>query len=242
MGELSLPCLTTVLHKHAKPAFRTDTCSSLGLRAKFNYMKIIGLIGGIASGKSAVAMELAALGAIVLDADRTAHEVINQPAVQRLLVDRWGERVVNAKGQIDRGVVAEIVFSGTVFSETKTASSELAFLEQTLHPRIRERHQARLTELAEQGTAVAVIDAPLLLEAGWRELCDSILFVNSPLEARLQRASLRNWTPEEFAKREACQMPIAEKQRQSTYILANTGTLADLRDRVRDFWASLDAP
>ena len=200
-------------------------------------MKIIGLTGGIASGKSAVAAELAALGAVVLDADRAAHEVIDSPTVQQALVERWGKEVLKASGEIDRGAIAE-----QVFSDDQKGRAELRFLEATLHPRIRKQFQTKLAELAAEGTAVAVIDAPLLLEAGWEDLCDSLVFVDSPLPDRLERASRRNWTEAEFTKREALQMPIAEKRGRSTYLLANAGSLESLRDQVRAFWASIGAP
>ncbi len=208
-------------------------------------MKIIGLLGGIASGKSAVATELAALGAVVLDADQAAHEVINLPTVQQALVERWGKSILKTSGEIDRAAVAQRVFAdGETDEETGRAELrflELRFLEGTLHPRIRQQFQAKLAELAAEGTAVAVIDAPLLLEAEWEKLCDRLVFVDSPLSDRLQRAKLRNWTEAEFAKREALQMPIAQKRKQSTHVLANSGTLADLHDQVRAFWASLEA-
>lgn len=200
-------------------------------------MKILGLTGGIASGKSAVAAELANLGAVVLDADRAAHEVINWPSVQQALLKRWGKNILKHDGKTDRSVIAE-----RVFSNQPAAESELQFLEKTLHPKIREQFESQLAELAADGTEVAVIDAPLLLEAGWRDLCKWLIFVDSPRDERLQRARLRNWTAEEFAKREACQMPIAEKREQSTHILANSGTLADLRDQVHALWASLELP
>ncbi len=199
-------------------------------------MKIIGLIGGIASGKSAVAAELATLGAVVLDADRTAHEVINLPTVQQALIARWGKDVLNASGEIDRAAVAR-----RVFSDEQKGRVELRFLEETLHPRIREQFQAKLAEQAAGGTAVAVIDAPLLLEAGWEKLCDSLVFVDSPRTDRLDRAKLRNWSEADFSKREALQMPIAEKRERATHVLANAGTAANLRDQVRTFWGSLEA-
>ena len=199
-------------------------------------MKILGLTGGIASGKSAVAAEMAALGAVVLDADRAAHEVIDLPSVQQVLVDRWGDKILSESGEIDRAAIAQ-----RVFSEEPTARTELDFLEQTLHPRIRARFEDWLAQLREQGTKLAVIDAPLLLEAGWEDLCDALIYVDSPRSDRLERAKLRNWTEEEFAKREAHQLPIAEKRQRSTHILANSGTLESLRDQVRDLWASLAA-
>jgi len=194
-------------------------------------MKILGLLGGIASGKSAVAAELAALGAVVLDADQAAHEVLHLPTVQQMLVERWGKEVLSASGEIDRVAVAR-----RVFSDEQADHSELRFLEEILHPRIREQFQAKLAELAAEGTSIVVIDAPLLLEAGWEKLCDSLVFVDSPRADRLERAKLRNWTAAEFAKREALQMPIAEKRKQATLVLENAGTLANLRTQVQAYW------
>ena len=198
-------------------------------------MKIIGLTGGIASGKSAAAAEFAALGAVVLDADQAAHEVLNWPSVQQLLIERWGNSILNPEAQINRAELAR-----RVFGEDENARSDLDFLEETLHPRIREQFEAKLADLRAQAIPAAIIDAPLLLEAGWASLCDCLVFVDSPREARLERARRRNWTAAEFDKREACQMPIAEKQTQSTHILDNSGTLASLRAQVRDLWSSLD--
>lgn len=200
-------------------------------------MKIIGLIGGIASGKSAVASEFAALGAVVLDADAAAHELINSPSVQQILVERWGESVVNPAGETDRGAVARRVFRDDLADRT-----ELRFLEETLHPRIRARFEVELAQEQAAGTSAVVIDAPLLLEAGWENLCDYLVFVDSSRQDRLDRAKRRNWTESEFAKREACQMSIAEKRERSTHILDNSGTLASLRDQVRACWASLKLP
>lgn len=199
-------------------------------------MKIIGLTGGIASGKSAVAAELARHGAVVLDADEAAHEAINLPSVQQALLQRWGTSILAPNGLIDRGAIARIVFS-----KSPNATRELQFLEETLHPRIREQFESELAELKAQQIKVAVIDAPLLIEAGWEGLCDSLLFVDSPQSDRLERAIQRNWTAAEFTKREGCQMPIDEKRSRSTHILDNSGTLASLRDQVRDFWVALEA-
>lgn len=197
-------------------------------------MKIIGLTGGIASGKSAVAAELAQLGAVVLDADQAAHEVINLPSVQQELVDRWGESVLDTNSKIVRSEVAQ-----RVFSDSPQAATELQFLEETLHPRIRQQFEAELDRLRAAGQKVAVIDAPLLLEAGWQSLCDSLIFIDSPRAARLERAIQRNWTEAEFTKREACQMPIAEKRKLATQILENSGSLPDLRGQVLQIWNAL---
>ncbi len=196
-------------------------------------MKVIGLIGGIASGKSAVATELAELGAKVLDADLAAHQAINLPEVKQALTNRWGTDILLPTGDVDRQKIA-----GLVFSEDSCRSENLRFLEKTLHPVIRRQFESELTQLTETGHGAAVIDAPLLLEAGWGNLCDAIVFVDSPRESRVQRALLRNWTEEQFTRREAAQMPIDEKRRQATYIIANHQSAQDLKNAVREFWES----
>ena len=199
-------------------------------------MFVIGLIGGIASGKSAVARELAKLGAVVLDADRTAHEVLNFPHVRSLLVQRWGAEILLPSGEIDRSRLADIVFS-----VSPTSKRELRFLEETLHPVIRSEFETALKRLRNEGEKTVVIDAPLLLEVGWEDLCNSVIFVDSPQNCRLDRARQRNWTIEQFSAREASQMPIEEKKRKADHLLSNSGTLQDLTDRVHSLWPVLRA-
>ncbi len=199
-------------------------------------MIIIGLVGGIASGKSAVAAELAEQGAVVLDADKAAHEFLNLPAIKQTLTSRWGAEVLLASGEIDRRAVASHVFSGTA-----EAAENLKFLEQTLHPAIRQRFETNLAQLAEEGKMAAVIDAPLLLEAGWGSLCDVVVFVDSSRDLRLRRAIQRNWTEEQFTHREAAQMPIDEKRRLATHTIANDGSLQDLKKATQEVWEAISS-
>ncbi|MCA9232701.1 MAG: dephospho-CoA kinase [Planctomycetales bacterium] len=194
-------------------------------------MQILGVVGGIASGKSAVSAELAALGAVVLDADQAAHSAINLPEVKQQLVDRWGVGVLAESGDVDRAAVARRVFSGS-----GEDNAELRFLEQTLHPRIRQQFQAELARLAPTGVPAVVIDAPLLLEAGWENLCDEVIFVDSARRVRLARAAQRGWTEQDFSRREQAQMPIEEKKRKATQIIRNDGTRAALKARVFEIW------
>lgn len=198
-------------------------------------MLIIGLTGGIASGKSAVAAELAQLGAVVLNADEAAHRVINYPDVKQTLVERWGKEILLSGGEVNRTAVA-----ARVFSPDQANTEEREFLENLLHPRIRLEFEPELEKLKNAGVPAAVIDAPLLLEAGWDEVCDVLLFVDSPRKDCQRRAELlRNWSPADFAAREAAQMPIEEKRRRATQTIANDGTLEQLRMRVHEFWLLL---
>ncbi len=197
-------------------------------------MHILGLTGGIASGKSTVASELAALGAVVLVADEAAHRAINLPQVKSVLVERWGNGFLDSVGDVDRQKVAQ-----RVFSPNDEKLVELKFLQSVLHPLLREQFEARLETLRGQGTPVAVIDAPLLIEAGWEDLCDSVLFVDTPENVRLERTRQRGWAEQDFLRRESVQMPIEEKRRLSTRAIVNDGSLEDLRKQVRGTYHEL---
>jgi dephospho-CoA kinase len=193
-------------------------------------MKTIGLVGGVASGKSAAARMLVELGAGLLDADRTGHAVLAEDAeVQAALRARWGESVFTAGGGVDRGAMARFVFA-------EGAAAEREFLEDLLHPRIRRRLETQRQEFAAAGKAAVVLDAPLLLEAGWGPMCDVVLMIDSPWETRLRRARERGWTEGEFARREAAQWPVDKKRRHANFVINNDGDIEQLRQAIQSFW------
>jgi dephospho-CoA kinase len=195
-------------------------------------MKTIGLVGGVASGKSLVGRILVELGAGLLDADRTGHAVLAEDVhVREALRSRWGDSVIAADGSIDRSTVAK-----RVFAESEAGAADLKFLEKLLHPRIRRRLMRLRDEYATEGRIAVVLDAPLLLESGWDPLCDVILFVDAPREIRLERARTRGWTEAEFARREAAQWPVDRKRAAAHAVIANNGTEADLRTAIHNFW------
>jgi dephospho-CoA kinase len=200
-------------------------------------MLIIGLVGGIASGKSAVAAALARRGAVVFNADHFGHEVLREPAIRDELVKRWGRSVHEADGQISRPAVA-----ARVFGNSPEAAADRHFLEQLTHPRIRQRILDEIRRLPDQSVPAAVIDAALLFESGWNEVCQTVAFVDAPLEARRQRARLRGWSDEELSRREAAQLPIDEKRRLADYVIENSGSLTDLEQQVARFWAAAVPP
>jgi dephospho-CoA kinase len=201
-------------------------------------MKTIGLVGGVASGKSLVAKMLVELGAGLLDADRTGHAVLAEDAdVHEAVRTRWGDTVLTPEGKVDRPAVAK-----RVFAETETATADRKFLEELLHPRIRTRLNQLRDQFAAEGKPAAVLDAPLLLEVGWGPLCDVVVMVDVPREIRLERAKTRGWTEAEFARREAAQWPAAKKRQAAGYVLSNAGTEPELRAAVRNFWTQNIAP
>src|SRR4051794_7676332 len=187
-------------------------------------MKIIGLVGGVASGKSLAANLLVELGAVHLDADRTGHSVLADDAdVRQALVTRWGNAILDPEGHVDRRAIAK-----QVFAKSAAGAANRKFLEDLLHPRIRQRLNIERDEAIATGKAAIVVDAPLLLEADWGSLCDIILMIDSPRELRLERAKKRGWTEAEFDDREAAQWTPEEKRRHADIVVPNRGTAEDL--------------
>ena len=130
-------------------------------------MKVIGLLGGVASGKSLVAEQFRRLGAAVLDADRIGHEVLLLPEVREAIRKHFGDKVFGANGEVDRKSL------GGLFSAPPPAGPrELTFLEQLTHPEIRRRLRDHVEQMARDGVSAAVLDAPVMLKAGWDKLCD----------------------------------------------------------------------
>jgi dephospho-CoA kinase len=105
-----------------------------------------------------------------------------------------------------------------------------------LHPRIGRRLAELGRQFDEAGKPAVVLDAPLLLEAGWKPFCDIVLMVDVPRDVRLERAKQRGWTEQEFDRREAAQVSVEEKRRLADVIISNTGTQAELRQVVQTFW------
>jgi dephospho-CoA kinase len=201
-------------------------------------MKTIGLVGGVASGKSRVAQMLVDLGAGLIDADRAGHDVLAEdPVVQEALLERWGTDVFKEDGSVDRAAVAQ-----RVFELGESGEAERRFLEDLLHPRIRRRLKSQIEQLAIDGRKVAVLDAALLFEAGWQPMCDLVVFVDAPRDSRLQRARNRGWSEAEFDQREAAQWPVEDKRRAAHVMLSNDASEADLRDAVRELWERQIAP
>ncbi|MBM3998341.1 MAG: dephospho-CoA kinase [Planctomycetes bacterium] len=203
---------------------------------------VVGIAGGIACGKSEVAGRLVELGAVPLDADRAGHEALEAADVRAALRARWGGDVFRVDGSVDRQAVAARVFvSADTAGDRSAVEADRKFLEQWTHPRIERILERRLREEIERSGGgssprVAVLDAALLLEAGWDRFCDEIWFVESPESSRRERAAARGWTEDEWRAREAAQWPLADKRRRAQRILENTGSKSALREQVDAWW------
>jgi dephospho-CoA kinase len=189
---------------------------------------VIGLSGGIGSGKSTVASILAELGAHVIDADRIGHEVY-RPGTDgfRRVVEEFGPGIVGADGTIDRAALGRIVFADP---------AALGRLNAIVHPLIVEE-LARRVAAAREGERPIVVEAAILAEAGWRSLFDRLWVVSVRPETAIARVvASRGLTRADVEHRIAAQMPDAERRRLADVVIENEGDLAELRARVEDAW------
>ena len=192
-------------------------------------MLVIGLTGGIGTGKSEVTRLLQALGAIVINADRVGHEAYNPGSESwQQVVEAFGEDVLQPDGEIDRRKLGAIVFSDP---------EQLARLNQIMHPRMARIVAEDLEELRAQGTQVVVVEAALLYEAGWDSLVDEVWATDSPVEAVIQRLQARNgMSPEEVLKRIDSQMDRSERLDRAQVVVDNSGDVAALEETVNNLW------
>jgi dephospho-CoA kinase len=194
-------------------------------------MHVIGIVGGVASGKSAATDCLRELGAETIDADRLGHEALRSADVQEAARRRWGEQVFTSDGQIDRSALAKIVFG-----QSAEAQAERAFLERLTHPKIKEAIDRVIDEARRRGAKALVVDAAVMIEAGWSDRCDPIVFVDAPRETRLARAKQRGWSESEFERREAAQVSLDEKRGHADVTIDNSGSIESTRRQLEQFW------
>ncbi len=190
----------------------------------------VGLTGGVASGKSTVSTLLRELGAVVVDADALAREVV-APGTPGLdaVVDEFGPGVLASDGGLDRAGLGALVFADPA---RRTA------LEAIVHPLVRAR--AAEIEASAPAEALVVHDIPLLVETGQASSFDAVLVVDVPGEVQLERAVReRGWSPDEARSRIGAQAAREERLAAATYVIDNTGTFEDLRHRVTEVFEEL---
>jgi dephospho-CoA kinase len=195
---------------------------------------VIGLIGGIGSGKSAVGAILEARGAALINADGVGHELLRSPEVRDQVVARFGQSVLaltpsrsaaTLPTQIDRAALGAIVFADPARRRE---------LEAILHPLMRERFLREIEHVTRQGKALMVVlDAAILVEAGWDDLCDGVVFVDAPRDIRLARvAKERGWDRAALELREAAQWPCEKKRSHADLVLRNASGIDALNQEV----------
>lgn len=194
---------------------------------------LVGLTGGIATGKSTVAAMFRALGCEVIDADQLAREVVEpgEPALEEIVAE-FGPGILQADGRLDRGALGALVFGDPVRRRR---------LEAITHPRIRQRLAQRLAALAAAGfRGVVIFDAPLLVETGAAAMMDRLVVVVADEATQLARLMARDGLSREQAReRLRSQLPLAEKVRHAHYVIDNSGDLAVTAARVREVYQAL---
>ncbi len=193
-------------------------------------MLLVGLTGGIGSGKSTVARMLASRGAVVLDSDVLARDVV-EPGTRGFdaVLERFGQGVVAPDGTLDRGALASIVFADD------RARSDL---EAIVHPEVERRIAEAIAAHAETDEVI-VVDSPLLIETGAHEGFPVMVVVAASTDARLARLVARGMAESDARARMDAQMPLEDKAPLADVLLDNDGTTADLEQQVDRLWADL---
>lgn len=202
-----------------------DRCT-IRLAVIRQHKPVIGLVGGIGSGKSLVAQQLQKLGCGVIDADHLAQDALDQPAVRRKLMDWWGQTVIGDDGRVDRDAVARIVFD---------QPRELRRLEDLVHPIVREKRLQLRKRLQQDPGIVAIVeDCPLLIEKGIDAQCDAVVLVEASRDTRLRRlAQTRGWSEAEVGRREKNQVGLDKKGQRADHIISNDAGEDDCLTHVR---------
>lgn len=178
------------------------------------------MIGGVGSGKSHLARKLREKHPIeIVEGDTAGHLVLQEPSIKEKLRNVFGDAIFSPQGEVVRKELGKLVFGP---GPEQTAQRQK--LEQIVHPRITEilSHQVALARSRPDVEAV-IVDAALLLEAGWRKLCDCVVFIEAPFEQRLARVKSRGWSRDDLQLREASQLSLEEKRKEADYVVDNSG-------------------
>ena len=193
---------------------------------------IIGILGGIASGKSTVAREFAKLGCAVIDADEIAHDLLNEPTIAGKVIDQFGQGILDEAGSIDRKKLGDIVFAD---------ARKLELLNRILHPSVLGRVEQMIEQFEHDSQVKAIVlDMPLLMEIGWHKRCDRLIFVDCKAEIRLQRARELGILDEAQMKiRENFQIFLDSKAGLADNMIDNNSGYSTLVGQVADIFYSI---
>ena len=188
---------------------------------------IIGIVGGIGSGKSFVASLFGEFGCLVINSDEQVRQAYDREDVRAMICDWWGAAVFNADGTVNRAAIARNVF---------TDPAERRRLEQLLHPLVGQMRDELMAAAGNNPAIHAFVwDTPLLVEAGLSGRCDALVYVDTPAEMRLERVRrTRGWSEIEWAEREKSQSPLDKKREMAKYIVRNTAGADEVRLQIRE--------
>jgi dephospho-CoA kinase len=193
---------------------------------------VFGLVGGIGAGKSRVSSVLARRGGRTVAGDPLGHEALKQREVVAEVVERWGRDVLDAAGQVDRRKLGAIVFAD---------DAERQALEAMVHPWIGQQlHEQLHAAKVDPDVRFAVLDAAIMLEAGWGAACDVLVYIHAPRAVRMQRvAAQRGWSADEYLARERAQFSLTEKARRAHAAVDNSGEMDQFEPQLNRLLAEL---
>jgi dephospho-CoA kinase len=188
---------------------------------------VIGLIGGIGAGKSQAAADFARRGARVINADDFAHAALRDPFIRQQIVERWGHDLLDERGEIVRRKLGAIVFGD---------DAQRHELEEMVHPWIEHQMNDAVAEAQnDRCVRLIVLDAAIMLEAGWNDICDKLVFIDAPRDLRQKRVrQQRGWTAQELEARERAQLALTKKAAQADHVLDNSADLPHLSRQIDD--------
>ena len=189
---------------------------------------VVGIVGGVGSGKTTVAREFTKHGGCIIDCDAVGHELLGDDIVRSKLRERWDESIFAPDGSVNRSVLGKIVFGG---------KNQLDDLNAILHPRI----AARIVELvataqADPKISLVAIDAAVLFEAGWDKFCTYTIFVKAPLSQRVERVTeTRGWNERTLLQRESSQNSLDSKEAKCSHTVDNCSAESHLKEQIFQF-------
>ena len=197
-------------------------------------MIVIGLTGGIASGKSTVAKKLSELGAVVIDADKVGHEAFRpHTEAWRKVVAAFGKDILGKNDEIDRSKLAQLVFNDP---------KALKRLNRTMHPLMHSMVEKRIEALRRQGIQVVVLEATLLVEAKWTDLVDQVWVTITPGDTVINRlVSQKGFTDEQAKSRISSQTPISQRAKHADVVIRNDSDMDRLKKKVEELWRKLQS-
>ncbi|MCK4752443.1 MAG: dephospho-CoA kinase [Planctomycetes bacterium] len=195
---------------------------------------IIGILGGIASGKSTVAAEFAKLGCKIIDADEIAHELLDEPNVRSKIISYFGNRILGPEGKIDRNKLGDMAFSDAV---------KLSELNNIIHPVVLEQTEELIERYTNENEVRGIVlDMPLLVEVGWVKRCDRVIFVECSEQVRGDRAKKMGiYDEKQFKIRENFQISLDNKTQLSDNTVDNNSDFSDLTKQVTEIFSHIVA-
>ncbi len=201
------------------------------LVSKTRKKPIIGILGGIASGKSTVAAEFAKLGCKVINADKIAHKLLEKEAVKRQVVAVFGPSILDSKGRIDRRKLAEIVFAD---------ARKLSSLDLIIHPLVLEHAERQIERYSCRNKIPAIVlDIPLLAEVDWAKRCDKLIFVRCSRKIRAERAKKMGFDENQLKMREKYQISLDNKAGIADNTIENNSDFSALVRQVADIFTDI---